>query len=158
WEEFMVDKGVGLSSLKEPEKKKDENKDVDEREKFLKYKDRDDYFNKRSNPGAYYEVIIDDSHPLSVGVQSPFHVLKTDRTIFELNKSTQNIAYFTDKNILGFSPKSVRESINKTAFFSDETYRSGKVTMINADPTYRMFQMGSTKLLLNAVYFGMLRF
>lgn len=124
----------------------------------LPYKDRPAYFSKQSFPGAFMETTMDLSHPLAVGIQHPFYVLKTNRIAIERTDRVQHVGWFKPGQILGYAPSSVSKSMKNSAFMTYERSGSGAITTINADPVYRMFTYGTAQLLLNAVYLGNARF
>lgn len=150
---FLTKESSKLTAISAPKEKKKKKEPNTER-LHLKYKDRKDYFSKRSFPGAFIGTHVDDSHPLMVGVSSPLFVLKTNRTLLGLSESVHNIVRFNTSKIHGFVPENFDKKAQNTAVFQYTTSGRGAITLINAEPSYRAFTYGLTQLFLNAVYLG----
>jgi hypothetical protein len=149
---FLTKESSKLTAISAPKEKK--KKEPSKERLFLKYKDRKDYFSKRSFPGAFLGTDVDESHPLMVGVSKPLFVLKTNRSLLKPSESAHNIIRFNTKKIYGFVPENFDKKAQETAVFQYMTSGRGAITMINADPSYRAFTYGLTQLFLNAVYLG----
>jgi hypothetical protein len=142
-----------FTSIQQPKVDEKDN-EPDERLLHLSYKDRKDFFDKRSFPGAFISTDIDLSHPLTIGLNSPFYVLKTNPSLLTLSESAHNIIRLNTKSIYGYVPEDFYKKANDTALFQVTRFGRGHMMLFNTDPTYRMFTYGSMQLLLNAVYLG----
>ena len=148
---FFSAEKTNLLSFK-AKKKKDKNK---KKSKYVSYDKRSNYYNKQSFPGAIVQVKIDQSHPISTGIHSPFYTLKTSRQSYELSESVySDIAVYNSKATFGFIPKDSKVLLDNSKFYSIKKFGSGLISAFNGDPFFRMFQLGSLKLIMNDAFLG----
>jgi hypothetical protein len=149
---YFSDEKTNLLSFKN---KKADEKDDKKKTEYVAYTDRSNYYNKQSFPGAILEVKIDQSHPIAVGIHSPFYTLKTSSSSYELSDNTySDIAVFNSNKSFGFIPEKAKELLNNSKFYSIKHFGSGVISSFNSDPFFRMFQLGGLKLIMNDVFFG----
>jgi hypothetical protein len=150
---FLTDNTSKITSAKT--KTREQNENGNDVLITMPYKNRSDYFSKQSFPGAFFKIRVDKSHPLTVGLSSPFYVLKTSRSALETHSSYYNVGLFqSSSNTLGYAHQSDKDHIDGTPVILHKSQGNGNVTLMNIDPVYRSFTYGATQLFLNCVFIG----
>ena len=125
------------------------------REMHLTYEQKEKEWIKRRIPGTILRVSLDTTHPIGFGYDKTILATKVTDTIFDLSKNGNNVGIYTEKpKFAGFLSKKNEEKISDTAYIVHERQGSGQVILFTEDPVYRIFWRGTTKLLMNAIYFG----
>jgi hypothetical protein len=111
---------------------------------------------KRSN-GAIFLADIDITHPIAFGLTSrKLFINKNGPTILlpSANKYATVAQYSGKPFINGYSPKGDIAKVANSAAIIATSSGSGEVVLFADDPTYRGYWLGTSRLFLNAVFFG----
>ena len=121
----------------------------------MTYEQRREQSTEQRIPGAQVQVHVDQTHPLSVGAQASYGVLKRGDHILPVGDSGYVVARFADELLLGgvMSDENA-EQIAGTPFMTDHRLGRGRVICFSEDLTFRGFQHGPMRLLLNAIIYG----
>ena len=149
--DFFTKEGTGFTSI---EMKKME-KDSSEKIKYLKYKDREDYFGKKRIPGSAMNSIIDTSHPLAFGMKKDLYSLKFGTKALKPSSDLQTVGYYhKDPSRLMVAGYASQENLDHLAggtFAGVASLGRGKMVFLLDNTQYRMFWLGPTRLMQNAV-------
>ncbi len=121
------------------------------------YAERDDWEASKVIGGAIFESRIDTSHPLGFGFPTqtvPVFHRGTDWV--EASKNPfENVAIYTEKPLLaGFaSPDNVAALVASVAVRQSRVGQ-GSIILFSDIPAFRAFWLGTSRLWLNALYFG----
>lgn len=99
---------------------------------------------------------MDTTHPLAFGVKEHLYSLKFNGNGLEPSESLQTVGYY-DKNpdsILasGYASQKNLEKITGKAFAAVQDVGRGKVVFLLDNTQYRLFWVGPTRLIFNAVF------
>ncbi|MDE3245844.1 MAG: hypothetical protein KGN80_07120 [Acidobacteriota bacterium] len=123
-------------------------------------------------PGALLHVKVDLSHPLAWGLHTnDAAVLDTSDSILELSPGGENPIYYPgnakkdSKNIpegeplkiSGLLPKALEPRLRLTSYALREHHGAGAVILFAGDPVFRGMSAFTTRMFLNAVFFGAYR-
>ena len=147
----------GLSSAtmaKAGEKEDEDEDDVDERV-YTRFADRQDSTNTGRISGSAFRAILDNTHPLAAGMPEQMYTLKFGTDAIEPSNSLFNVGtYDRDAAELlasGFASAENQEKLAGKTFASVQQIGSGKVILLLDKTQYRMFWLGPTRMLVNAV-------
>lgn len=140
---------------------KDEDEDDEETisgidpEAYTRYEAREDSSGLKRIPGAAFQGMIDDSHPLAFGVGNQIYSLKFSDDAFVPSTDWQTVGYYSkDPESLLVSGYASQENLEKAsgqAFAGVAEIGSGKVVFLLDNTQYRMFWVGPARLMQNAV-------
>ncbi|OQP51330.1 zinc carboxypeptidase [Niastella yeongjuensis] len=125
--------------------------------KQVTYAERDYRLGAQKMNGAIFRAAVDLSHPLAYGYRYPFVDLFKANAIFpERNKNPYSTPLvYGDKPLQsGFVTKENYEAVKNSAAVLVNTLGSGRVISIADNPNFRAFWLSSTKLFMNAIFFG----
>jgi hypothetical protein len=124
--------------------------------KLRKYADKEKQAQREEVPGAILRAQIDNTHPLAYGMGERLAVLDQNAPILELTDKGDNVAYFPKDNLKlsGFIVPENEKKLSLTAYALRERQARGAVILFADNPAFRGFWDGSSRMLLNAVYFG----
>ena len=106
-------------------------------------------------PGSALRVTVDKSHPLAAGVPEWLGVVKRGRSILSVQDNGYVVArYDDDPHLGGVLSDRHAERIGGTPAVTHHRVGSGVVICFSDDVTFRGFQHGATRLLLNAICYG----
>lgn len=117
---------------------------------------RADYSHHRI-PGSIFEVKLDLTHPLCYGYQrNLLPVFKTNASAYSPNNNPyNNPARYTEKPYLsGYSSEENIDRIAGSAYVSVHSPGRGRVISLYDNPNFRGIWYGTTKLFINAIFFG----
>ncbi|WP_420315963.1 M14 family zinc carboxypeptidase [Ekhidna sp.] len=142
------------SEITEVEMKKSPKDSSDERH-YLKYADREDYFGKRRVPGSAMNAIIDTTHPLAFGLKENLYTLKFGNDGIIPSDKVQTVGYY-DKDpsqllVAGYASKENLEHIAGLSFAGVASLGEGKIVYLIDNTQYRMFWLGPSRMMQNAV-------
>jgi hypothetical protein len=134
----------------------EKQKQVQLERKLMRYADREKKQNEEEIPGAILRAILDNTHPLGFGMREQVPVINETSPIFELTAKGENIAYYPKENIKlsGFLTPENEKKLAQTAYLVRERQGRGFVILFAENPAFRGFWDGTTRLLMNAIYFG----
>ena len=145
---------VELVKKEQDKEDKESNSDIDP-EAYTRYEAREDSSGLKRIPGAAFQGMIDDSHPLAFGVGNQLYSLKFSDDAFVPSTDWQTVGYYSkDPETLLASGYASQENINKAAghaFAGVDEMGSGKVVFLLDNTQYRMFWIGPARLMQNAV-------
>jgi hypothetical protein len=109
-------------------------------------------------PGTIFRTAIDITHPLCYGYSQPYlPVFKTDASAVKVTGSSYNtpVKYTADPLLSGYCSK---ENLQRIAGSAAVTVHQGPVRVISIydDTNFRAIWYGTSKLFMNAVFFGQL--
>jgi hypothetical protein len=138
-----------------------DSKDADKKQsdldaKLIKYADREKKQRAEEVPGTILRATIDNTHPLGFGFDEQVPVLNDTAPILELSSKGENVAYYPKENLKlsGFISPENEKKIVQTAFLIRERQGRGEVILFADNPVFRGFWDGTTRLLLNSIFFG----
>jgi hypothetical protein len=106
--------------------------------------------------GSIFEARLDTSHPLAFGLGEHVALFRTHNRFFEPSEApAANVGLYTDAPLLsGYVSKENLAAIAGSAAILARRVEKGRVVLFADDPAFRGFWWGSSRLLLNAVFFG----
>ncbi|MEP0987859.1 M14 family metallopeptidase [Ekhidna sp.] len=142
------------SDITEVELKKSP-KDSSEERSYLKYADREDYFGKRRVPGSAMNAIIDTTHPLAFGVKSNLYSLRFGNNVLQPSDKFQTVGYYhkdpSKLLVAGYASEENLNHISGQAFAGVANLGQGKIVYLVDNTQYRMFWLGPSRMMQNAV-------
>ncbi len=156
---YLTGDRTGLSSaehvrLDHGENDEDSEPAIDERV-YTRYEDRRDSTNVSRVSGSAFRAILDNSHPLAAGMPDRMYTLKFGTAALMPSRSIHTVGYYDrDADELlasGFASQENREKLAGNMFAGVQQVGSGKVIFLLDKTQYRMFWLGSTRLLVNSI-------
>ena len=142
------------SSITEVELKENP-KDSSDARKYLTYTERQDYFGKQRIPGSALQAIIDTSNPLAFGLKKQLYTLKFGVDALSPSDKIQTVGYYhkNPNNLLisGYSSKKNLKHLSGQTFAGVTTIGEGKIVYLLDNTQYRMFWLGPSRMMQNAV-------
>jgi hypothetical protein len=139
-------------SLFEPESSDEEDKYSG----YTRYADRAKESGLRRIPGAAFKAHIDNTHPLGFGMKEQLYALKFSADVFELNPDLLAIGrYANDPNDIlasGYASLENKEKAASNSFAAVQNIGQGKVVLLLENTQYRMFWIGPSRMIQNAVF------
>lgn len=110
-------------------------------------------------PGAHFDVVLDRTHWLTLGIEKPrMTVLMDGDEFLKLSKDGSNVAVFPTSGPLrraGFTfPDNTERLLKGTALVVEERVGRGHVVLFANDPLFRGFWRSLDRVVLNAVLLG----
>lgn len=138
-----------------PRQTKEEERAALER-KLMTWAEREKELREQQIPGAILRVVLDDTHPLAFGLGKRLAVLNRTAPILSLTDKSDNVAYYPkeDVKLSGFITAENEKKLPQTAYLLRESKGKGQVVLFAESPVFRGFWDGSSRLLVNAVFFG----
>ena len=123
------------------------------------YEEREDDQLTDEIPGATMKLRVDVSHPLAIGYGNSVALLNQDSVILELTEEGDNVVYYpeSDFRVGGFMRDDKESKLAHSAYLVRERLGSGSVVLYADMPAFRSFWEGGTRLLLNGIFFGVVR-
>jgi len=121
------------------------------------YSEMDEDNAQRHIGGSIFETRVDQSHPLAFGIgRNELAVFKNHRFILDASDDPyQNLIRYTDEPLLsGYISAGNLENISKSVMMSAERKGRGSVIAIMDNPVFRGYWYGSSRLLVNSLFFG----
>jgi hypothetical protein len=124
--------------------------------KLTRYADRERERRAEDIPGTLLQVTLDTTHPLAFGMNDRVAAIDDTAPILELSAKGENPGYFADGNlkVSGFLTSDNEKKLIHTAYLVRERVGRGSVVLFADTPVFRGFSDGTTRLFLNAVFFG----
>ncbi|MCB0658703.1 MAG: zinc carboxypeptidase [Saprospiraceae bacterium] len=133
-------------------KKLGEEEDLD-----LPYGELGDYQRTRYIAGAIMQATMDLTHPLAFGyTRDKLPVFRRGNTLFDLpgNKNASPITYTDHARLSGYVPATYLPAMDGSAEVIVNQLGRGKVINYADDLNFRAFWYGTTKLMMNGIFFG----
>ncbi|MEP1032009.1 M14 family metallopeptidase [Ekhidna sp.] len=142
------------SEITEVEMKKSPKDSSDERS-YLKYADREDYFGKRRVPGSAINSIIDTTNPLAFGLKANLYSLRFGNSVLQPSDKFQTVGYYQKDPskllVAGYASEQNLNHISGQAFAGVANLGQGKIVYLIDNTQYRMFWLGPSRMMQNAV-------
>lgn len=130
-------------------------KDSSDARNYLTYADREDYFGKRRVPGSAMNSFIDTTNPLAFGVKKELFSLRFGNNVLKPSDKFQTVGYYhKDPNKLLVAGYASSENLNHIAgqvFAGVANLGVGKIVYLVDNTQYRMFWLGPSRMMQNAV-------
>ncbi|MEM6644682.1 MAG: M14 family zinc carboxypeptidase [Bacteroidota bacterium] len=119
------------------------------------YSARADSSGLRRIPGSALRARLDTSHPLAFGLPETLYSLKQNANALEPSRGYQMVGYYDGDadNLLasGYTSQENREKLANKVFAGVQPVGRGQVVFLVDNTQYRMFWLGPTRLMQNAV-------
>lgn len=134
----------------------EKKKQADIEKKLIKYADREKRMRSEEVPGAILRANVDTTHPLGFGLNEQMPVLDDTAPLLDLSGKGENVVYYPKENLKlsGYISSENERKLAQTAYVIREREGRGYVVMFADNPVFRGFWDGTTRLLLNAIFFG----
>jgi Zinc carboxypeptidase len=123
----------------------------------LAYNQREEIDGAQQMSGAIFGANVDLTHPLAYGYNQPVvSLFKSNRVYMEKSKNAFATPYYYGAQPLqsGWISRQNAEAVKNTAAVIANVVGNGRVINIADNPVFRAFWLGSSKLMLNALFFG----
>ena len=123
----------------------------------LSYANKDEIAGAQQMSGAIFSAEADLTHPLAYGFTTQMvSLFKANNTFMEKSKSPFATPFYYGAQPLqsGWISRQNAAAVSNTAAVTVNTLGSGRVISIADNPNFRAFWLGSSKLMLNAIFFG----
>ncbi|MDA0377974.1 MAG: hypothetical protein O2899_00655 [Bacteroidetes bacterium] len=153
---FLASERSGLSSARmvRTDTEEEDESDVDEAV-YTRYVDRSDSTDATRISGSAFRARLDNTHPLAAGMPESLFTLKFGTEAIEPSRSLHNVGTYDREaaQLLasGFASTENQEKLAGQTFAAVQDMGSGKVVLLLDKTQYRMFWLGPTRLLINAV-------
>jgi hypothetical protein len=121
----------------------------------LRYEDRERYFGLQEIPGSALRGLLDTSHPLAAGLPERVYPLKFGTDALAPAEGLQTVGYYdgdpSSMMAAGYASDENLEKLAGQAFAAVQPMGGGRVVFLLDDTQYRMFWVGASRLMLNAV-------
>ncbi|HEY1023691.1 MAG TPA: M14 metallopeptidase family protein [Sphingobacteriaceae bacterium] len=108
-------------------------------------------------PGAIFNTRLDKTHPIGYGIrETSVPVFREGTGMFEKPKNpfVTPVAYTDKPLIAGYISKNNEKLLKGSAAIICNGYGRGQVVSFSDNPNFRAFWFGTSKLFMNAVFFG----
>ncbi|MFK7844966.1 MAG: M14 family zinc carboxypeptidase [Rhodothermales bacterium] len=158
---FLTKDQSGLSKIEITKKEKKEGEEEEAFEPgsledpYLGLEARKDARDLNNIPGSAIRSYLDTTHPLAFGMPETLYSLKFGNAGLEPSTTAQVVGHYHQKadSVLASGYMSVenREKLAGKAFAMTENQGRGKVVLLLDNTQYRMFWVGTARLMQNAV-------
>jgi len=142
---------AGLANIKYKERKNNDSL------AFRNYDTQQEVAGAQYIPGAIFQTRLDRTHPIAYGIrESSVPVFREGTGMFEKPKNpfVTPVAY-TDKPLLaGYISKDNEKLLRGSASVICSSFGRGQVISFSDNPNFRAFWFGTSKLYMNAIFFG----
>jgi predicted secreted protein len=140
------------SATTDAEKKKQD----DLAKKLIKYADREKQLRSEEVPGTILRATVDTTHPLGFGLNEQMPVLNDTAPVLHLTSKGENVVYFgqTNLKLSGYITPENERKVAQSGFLIRERQGRGFVVLFADNPVFRGFWDGTTRMLLNSIFFG----
>jgi hypothetical protein len=123
----------------------------------LPYYLRSDEMRAKDMAGSLFEAKMDLTHPLAYGYRDPsVSIFKSNTLFMDQNNNPYDSPVMYTENPLqsGYLYRGYKEVVKKTAAINIDGVGRGKVISMVDNLNFRAFWLGTSKLFMNAVFFG----
>ncbi len=123
----------------------------------LTYTDREQVEGAQQMNGAIFGAEADLTHPLAYGYHQPMvSFFKANKVFMEKSRNPFATPFYYGNAPLqsGWVSRQNGEAVKNSAAVVVNTLGNGRIINIADNPVFRAFWLGSSKLLLNAIFFG----
>ncbi len=127
--------------------------DTSEAAKLVAFADRQQYFGKRRTPGTALHATIDHTHPLGFGIKPLLYTLKYGDDALMPSLGFQTVGLYAKNDLLasGYLPDHAGQHLKGKAFAGVQNLGRGKIVYLLDNTQFRMFWMGPSKMMQNAI-------
>jgi hypothetical protein len=122
---------------------------------YTRYADREDVYGLERVPGSAFKAMLDTTNPLAFGMKEQIYSLKFGDDGIVPSTNFQTVGYYVKEaeDILasGYASQENKEKAAGKAFAAVENMESGKVVFLLDNTQYRMFWVGPSRMVQNAV-------
>ena len=141
--------GINSIKYKEPAKK--------DTTAFRNFNTQTEVAGARFIPGAIFQTRLDKTHPIGFGIrQNSVPVFREGNGMFEKPKDpfATPVAYTEKPLLAGYISKENERLLAGSASVICSSFGRGQVISFSDNPNFRGFWFGTSKLFMNAVFFG----
>ncbi|MEX2603258.1 MAG: M14 family metallopeptidase [Gracilimonas sp.] len=124
-------------------------------EAYTKYADGEDVRGLKRIPGSAFKAVLDNTHPLAFGMPDRLYSLKFGDNGLLPSTSFQTVGYYVKEGeevlASGYASEENKENAAGMAFAAVQNMGSGKVVILLDNTQYRMFWVGPSRMVQNAV-------
>lgn len=123
----------------------------------LPYYLRSDEMRAKDMAGSLFEAKLDLTHPLAYGYRDPsVSIFKSNTLFMDQNNNPYDSPVMYTENPLqsGYLYRGYKDVVKKTAAINIDGVGRGKVISMVDNLNFRAFWLGTSKLFMNAVFFG----
>lgn len=123
----------------------------------LPYYLRSDEMRAKDMAGSLFEARLDLTHPLAYGYRDPsVSIFKSNTLFMDQNNHPYDSPVMYTENPLqsGYLYRGYKDVVKKTAAINIDAVGKGKVISMVDNLNFRAFWLGTSKLFMNAVFFG----
>lgn len=123
----------------------------------LPYYLRSDEMRAKDMAGSLFEAQLDLTHPLAYGYRQPsVSIFKSNTLFMDQNNNPYDSPVMYTENPLqsGYLYRGYKEVVKKSAAINIDAVGRGKVISMVDNLNFRAFWLGTSKLFMNAVFFG----
>lgn len=127
--------------------------------KNIPFDKKGDFLGAQVTGGAIFETKLDRSHPINYGYKNRSLALFRNSNIYiEADKNSYNnpIQYTSNPLLSGYISEENNELIKNTVPFNVNRMGKGRVIVFTDNTNFRAFWYGTNKLLMNAIFFGVM--
>ena len=143
----------GFTNVELFEAEDEDSTEIDDKA-YTRYEDREDVFGLERIPGSAFKAIVDNSNPLAFGLPDRLYSLKFGDDGIIPNNSLHTVGYYVNEGEVlasGYASEENRENAKGKAFAAVHNMGSGKVVFLLDNTQYRMFWVGPSRMVQNAV-------
>jgi hypothetical protein len=122
---------------------------------YTRYEDRSDSSGLRRIPGSAFKAMLDNSHPLAFGMPDRMYSLKFNDNGLKPDPAFHTVGYYVKEadQVLasGYASNENKRKAAGMAFAAVHEMGRGKVVFLLDNTQYRMFWVGPSRLVQNAV-------
>jgi hypothetical protein len=143
----LVSGDWGLKNKKADDKKDETDKPL------AKYAEKDRAGISGNIPGAIFKVALDESHPLTYGLNNNYFTLKLNSNLYEYVDNGWNVGTLNAEALMsGFVGSKIKPDFKKATVFGTLQMGGGQVVFFADNPIFRSFWQNGKQLLNNAVF------
>ena len=124
---------------------------------FRNYDTQEEMMGSQIIPGAIFQTRIDHTHPLAYGIKgTSIPVFRQGTGMFEkpANPFSTPLAYLDNPLLAGYISKNNERLLKGSASIICSNFGKGRVISFSDNPNFRGFWFGTSKLFMNAIFFG----
>ena len=148
---FFTDQESGMTEVQLHEVEQDSS----DAAAYLSFEDREDFYGKKRIPGSALNAKIDVTNPLAFGLKPDLYSLKFGNLALVPDPDLQTVGYYykDQENLLvaGYASEENLAHLAGHTFAGVLPIGNGKVVFLMDNTQYRMFWLGPSRMMQNAV-------
>lgn len=124
---------------------------------FRNFSTQQEVAGARYIPGAIFQTRLDKTHPIGYGIkESTVPIFREGTGMFEKPKNpfATPLAYTQKPLLAGYVSKENEKLLRGSASIICSNFGNGQVISFSDNPNFRAFWFGTSKLFMNAIFFG----